>query len=331
MALRIQDYALIGDCETSALVGLNGSIDWLCWPQFDLPACFAAILGTKENGRWLINPRSDATRITRKYRKNTLILETLFETATGAIKLIDFMPLRDGSSNIIRVVVGESGTVPMQTELILRFGYGSIVPWMTYMEDGTLRAIAGPDMVTLQTPVHLYGRDLTSLGEFIVSAGETIPFVLTHTRSTAAAPSAIDHQGALEKTEFFWSQWSAKCREAGEYSEAVVRSLITLKALTFEPTGAIVAAPTTSLPEEIGGVRNWDYRLCWLRDATLTLLALMNAGYSSEAKAWSEWLIRAVAGSPTQIQIMYGLSGERYLTELRFDGRPVTRIRGPSA
>jgi GH15 family glucan-1,4-alpha-glucosidase len=322
MALRIEDYALIGDCETGALVGLDGSIDWLCWPRFDSPACFASLLGTKDNGRWLISPRDGSSRITRTYKNHTLILETHFETASGAVKLTDFMPLRDRCSNIIRIVAGEHGKVAMYTEIVLRFGYGSIIPWVTHMEDGTLRAIAGPDMVTLHTPVHLTGRDFTTVGNFTVSAGETIPFVLSYTDSTADLALPVDHQHALKATESFWLGWSAKCREAGEYTETVVRSLITLKALTFEPTGAVVAAATTSLPEEIGGVRNWDYRLCWLRDATLTLLALMNAGYSSEAREWSEWLIRAVAGSPTQIQIMYGLAGERHLIETELPWLP---------
>jgi GH15 family glucan-1,4-alpha-glucosidase len=315
MPSRIEDYALIGDCEAAALVGRDGSIDWLCWPRFDSDACFAALLGTEEHGRWRIAPRDATARVTRRYRGNTLVLETRFETSEGAVSLIDFMPFRTATPCIIRLVVGERGRVVMDTELILRFGYGAIVPWVTRLDDGTLRAIAGPDMALLRTPIRLVGQNMKTVGEFTVAAGETVPFVLTNAPSHMPPPAPLDPQSVLAETEALWTKWSTRCRPAGHCSEAITRSLITLKALTYWPTGGIVAAPTTSLPEQLGGVRNWDYRFCWLRDATLTLLALMNAGYDQEAHAWREWLLRAVAGSPEQVQIMYGIAGERRLTE----------------
>jgi GH15 family glucan-1,4-alpha-glucosidase len=321
MSSRIEDYALIGDCRSAALVSRDGSIDWLCWPRFDSEACFAALLGTRDHGRWLVAPRDEA-KVTRRYRPDTLILETTFETRDGAATLIDFMPFRDNHSEIVRLVVGMRGTVAMQTELVLRFGYGAVVPWVTKLEDGTLRAIAGPDMVVLRTPVHLKGKDMTTVGAFTVNRGETVPLVLTYSRSHNALPGALDPSAALRDTEKFWAEWSAKCRSAGEWSDAVRRSVITLKALTYAPTGGIVAAPTTSLPEQLGGERNWDYRFCWLRDATLTLLGAMHAGYYEEAQAWREWLLRAVAGSPDQLQIMYGIGGERRLTEWVADWLP---------
>jgi GH15 family glucan-1,4-alpha-glucosidase len=314
MASPIEDYALIGDCQSAALVSRDGSIDWLCWPRFDSEACFAALLGTPDNGRWLIAPRENA-RITRRYRPDTLILETHFETTEGAATLVDFMPHGGRQSEIIRIVHGTRGKLPMHTELILRFGYGAIVPWVTRLENGATRAIAGPDMVVLRTPVHVKGKGMTTVGQFTVSRGETIPLVLTYDRSHNPLPPASDPIAMLEETEKFWTEWASKCRPAGEWSEAVRRSVITLKALTYEPTGGIVAAPTTSLPEQIGGERNWDYRYCWLRDATLTLLGTMHAGYYKEAEAWREWLLRAVAGSPNQLQIMYGIRGERRLNE----------------
>jgi GH15 family glucan-1,4-alpha-glucosidase len=314
MALPIEDYALIGDCETAALVGKDGSIDWLCWPRFDSPACFAALLGTREHGRWQIAPQAPAT-VTRRYRPNTLILETRFETADGAVTLIDFMPMRDGVPNCVRIVRGERGSVAMQTELILRFDYGAVTPWVRHLEDGTLRAVAGPDMVTLATPVHLHGKDMTTVGTFVVEAGDQVPFILSYAPSHLPVPRAVNPHRALESTASYWTHWAAHERRNGPWTEAVTRSLITLKALTFAPTGGIVAAPTTSLPECIGGERNWDYRYCWLRDATLTLLALMNAGYYDEAQAWRDWLTRAVAGRPEELQIMYGIAGERRLTE----------------
>ena len=315
MSSRIEDYALIGDCESAALVGRDGSIDWLCWPRFDSEACFAALLGYDEHGRWRIAPRDDDVRVTRRYRGNTLILETRFETAEGTVLLIDFMPFRTTHPCLIRLVVGERGQVAMATELVLRFGYGAIVPWVTRLDDGTLRAVAGPEMVLLRTPVHLVGQNMKTVGEFTVAAGEVVPFILSNAPSHLAPPAPPDSDAALKETEALWIKWSKKCKPAGHCSDAIIRSLITLKALTYWPTGGIVAAPTTSLPEQLGGVRNWDYRFCWLRDATLTLLALMNGGYGDEAQAWREWLLRAVAGSPEQVQIMYGIAGERRLTE----------------
>ena len=315
MPSRIEDYALIGDCEAAALVARDGSIDWLCWPRFDSDACFAALLGSDEHGHWRIAARDDAARVTRRYRGDTLILETRFETAEGAATLIDFMPLRRANSHVVRLVRGERGKIAMCTELVIRFGYGSIVPWVSRLEDRTLRAIAGPDMLVLRTPATLRGENMRTVGEFTVSEGETVPFVLTFSPSHLPPPEPLDHQAALKETEKFWTEWSCKCRPAGHCSDAIKRSLITLKALTYWRTGGIVAAPTTSLPEQLGGVRNWDYRFCWLRDATLTLLALMNAGYDQEAHEWREWLLRAVAGSPEQVQIMYGIGGERRLSE----------------
>ena len=324
MPLRIEDYAIIGDCQTAALVGRDGSIDWLCWPRFDSDACFAALLGTPDHGRWLIGPREKPARVTRRYHGGTLILETQFETTTGVASIIDFMPLHDGSpgsghvpdnSDIVRLVKGERGQVAMKFELIIRFGYGAIVPWVTHLEDGTLRAIAGPDMVLLHSPVTLRGRDLKTVGEFTVSAGETLSFVLTHSPSHLPPPAALDPVQALSATEAYWQNWASRCALTAPWSEAITRSLVTLKALSYAPTGGIIAAPTTSLPEKLGGARNWDYRFCWLRDATLTLLALMNCGFYDEAHAWRDWLLRAVAGSPDQMQIMYGIAGERRLTE----------------
>jgi GH15 family glucan-1,4-alpha-glucosidase len=315
MASRIEDYALIGDLSTAALVGRDGSIDWLCWPRFDSDACLAALLGSPEHGRWQIAPVGGATRVTRCYRPNTLILETRFETADGAATLIDFMPPREDGSHLVRMVVGERGTVKMHTELVLRFGYGATVPWVTRVDDRTLRGIAGPDTVLVRSDVHLRGENFKTVSEFVVTAGETSCFVLTYVPLHAATPKPLDPQQALASTEQYWMRWAAMSKIGGPWSEAVTRSLITLKALTYAPTGGMVAAATTSLPEQIGGERNWDYRFCWLRDATLTLLALMNAGYYEEANKWRDWLLRAVAGSPWQMQIMYGIGGERRLTE----------------
>jgi GH15 family glucan-1,4-alpha-glucosidase len=313
--MSIEDYALIGDCETAALVSRNGSIDWLCWPRFDSEACFAALLGTQEHGHWQIGPRHPQARITRRYRPKTLILETRFETPEGAVTLIDFMPPRGRHSNVVRIVAAESGRVQMATTLIFRFGYGAVVPWVTRMEDGTWRAIAGPDMVVLRTPVNLRGENLTTVATFSVAAGDMIPFVLTYCSSNQPPPSARDPTASLEAADAFWHDWTGKCSAEGPWHDALMRSLITLKALTYAPTGGIVAAPTTSLPERLGGLRNWDYRFCWLRDATLTLLALMHAGIYWEAQAWREWMIRAIAGSADQIQPLYGISGERRLHE----------------
>jgi len=314
MALRIEDYALIGDLGTAALVGCDGSIDWLCWPRFDSDACFAALLGRPEHGRWLIAPEDEA-KVTRRYRPDTLILETLFETATGAVTVVDFMPPRRDDSHLMRIVVGERGTVEMHTELVLRFGYGATVPWVTRAAPNTWRAIAGPDMVVLRAPVEMRGENLKSVGEFTVKAGQRLAFDISYSLSHRALPDPADAEERLRQTEKFWLEWSAKNRIECPWDGAVRRSLITLKALTYASTGGMAAAPTTSLPEWIGGTRNWDYRYCWLRDATLTLLSLMNAGYYDEAKMWRDWLLRAAAGSPQQIQIMYGIRGERRLTE----------------
>jgi GH15 family glucan-1,4-alpha-glucosidase len=319
---RIEDYALIGDCETAALVGRNGSIDWLCWPRFDSPACFAALLGRAEHGRWVLHPAGDVNRSARRYRDHSLILETRFDTAGGSVTLIDFMPPRGHNSDVVRLVRGESGRVRMSMELVLRFDYGSVVPWVSRLADGTWRAIAGPDMAVLHTPVKMTGKEFTTVAEFDVSAGETIPFVMTYGASHKPPPKPIDPIESLRATETFWKEWAARASADGEWSDAVQRSLMVLKALTYAPTGGIVAAATTSLPERIGGARNWDYRFCWLRDATLTLLALMNAGYHEEARAWRDWLLRAAAGSPGQLQIMYGLAGERQLREWEVDWLP---------
>ena len=315
MPLAIEDYALIGDCETAALVGRDGSIDWLCWPRFDSGACFAALLGGPEHGRWLVAPVEPPVAVVRRYRPGTLVLETEFRCASGTVALVDFMPIRDGASNLVRLVEGRQGRVTMRTELVLRFEYGAAVPWVTRTEAGALRAVAGPDMVELSTAVPLHGEAMRTVGEFTVAAGESRSFTLTYAPSHETAPMPPDAFHALAATAARWRRWSAQCGEMGEWSEPVLRSLITLKALTYAPTGGIVAAPTTSLPEQIGGSRNWDYRFCWLRDATLTLLALLDAGYSEEAAGWRDWLLRAVAGSPDQMQIMYGIAGERRLTE----------------
>ncbi len=314
--MKIEDYALVGDCQTAALVGRNGSIDWLCWPRFDSAACFAALLGTPENGFWKIAPQG-AFRAKRRYRPDTLILETEFDADTGAVTLIDFMPVRSAQSDLVRIVVGRRGRVAMESEGVLRFDYGAFKPWVSLDDSRTqLRAVAGPDMAVLCSPVPLENRERRTCASFEVREGERLAFVLTHTASHLEAPRKVDPEKALEETEAFWRHWSARCTVGDPFAEPVRRSLITLKALTYAPTGAIVAAPTTSLPERIGGVRNWDYRYCWLRDATLTLLALMDGGYYEEAGAWRQWLVRAVAGSPEQIQIMYGIAGERRLPEM---------------
>ncbi len=322
MALRVEDYAIIGDCKTAALVGRDGSIDWLCWPRFDSAACFAALLGTPEHGRWLIAPADMGARATRHYRDGTLILETDFETPDGAVTLIDFMPISGETSNVVRIIIGRRGQLAMRLELVLRFDYGSIVPWVTRLDDGTLQAVAGPDMTVLRTPIELRGENFKTVADFIVSEGQTVPLVLTFGLSHRAVPEPIDPIAALSDTEVFWNNWSTGCSDMGEWSGLVRRSLITLKALTYQPTGGIVAAPTTSLPEKLGGTRNWDYRYCWLRDATLTLLSLMHGGFYDEAQDWGLWLHRAVAGLPAQAQIMYGIAGERRLTEIELPWLP---------
>src|SRR5246127_1982908 len=315
MALKIEDYAMIGDCKTAALVGRNGSIDWLCWPRFDSAACFAALLGECENGRWLIAPKGEPIAVSRRYRTGTLVLETEFQTESGRATLVDFMVPGDGA-HLVRIVVGQQGWVYFRNEFVLRFNYGATVPWVNRLDDGDISAIAGPERVVLRTPVTLYGEDMKTLGEFAIEAGQSIPFALSYGPSFQNHPPQIDAFDALERTQAFWREWSDRCPQVGPWTEMVKRSLITLKGLTFAPTGGMVAAPTTSLPELIAGVRNWDYRYCWLRDATFTLLALMHLGYYDEARAWRDWLVRAVAGSPQQIQIMYGVGGERWLPEL---------------
>jgi GH15 family glucan-1,4-alpha-glucosidase len=315
LSSAIEDYGLIGDCETAALVGRDGSIDWLCWPAFDSDACFAALLGTRQNGRWLIAPAEAVESRSRRYWDNSLILETRFATAGGVVALIDFMPPRGDASDIVRLVRGVTGRVKLKMELVIRFGFGADIPWVRRTEDGALLAIGGPDMTVLRTPVETRGVDLTTVAEFDVSEGDSIPFVLTYGSSHRPVPAPIDPARALRDTEDFWTEWCGHCSYQGDHRDLVMRSLITLKALTYEPTGGIVAAPTTSLPEKLGGARNWDYRFCWLRDATFTLLALMNSGYTEEAAAWHNWLLRAVAGSPANMQIMYGIMGQRRLLE----------------
>jgi GH15 family glucan-1,4-alpha-glucosidase len=318
----IEDYALIGDCLTSALVSRDGSIDWLCWPSFDSDACFTALLGSAEHGRWQIAPKANPKNITRAYRHDTLILETRFECDSGVITLIDFMPPRGKASDIVRLVRGDAGVVAMEMELIVRFGSGANIPWVRRLEDQTLLFIAGPDMAVMRTPVELEGKDMTTCARFDVSAGEIIPFVFTYDASHLPVPEPIDPTQALADTENFWNEWSGRGTYRGKHRDLVQRSLITLKALTYAPTGGIVAAPTTSLPEKLGGARNWDYRYCWLRDATFTLLALMNGGYQAEAAAWHNWLLRSVAGSPADMQIMYSITGQRRLLEWQADWLP---------
>jgi GH15 family glucan-1,4-alpha-glucosidase len=314
VAARIEDYALIGDCETAAIVDNNGSIDWLCWPDFSSEACFASLLGTEENGHWTICPADGKWTTTRKYRDHTLILETTFEQADGAIRLIDFMPIRERFSDVVRIVEGVRGKLALRMELVLRFDYGRTVPWVTHIDNG-VRAIAGPNLAVLHTNVPVHGENLKTVAEFNVSQGERVGFTLTYGTSYSPDPEPIDAEQALKDTENFWEPWAAQLKYEGKYRDAVERSLITLKAMTFRPTGGVVAAVTTSLPESIGGVRNWDYRYCWLRDTTFTLLALTNGGYFDEAEAWQNWLLRALAGSPDQVQIMYGVKGERQLLE----------------
>ncbi|MFI1399655.1 glycoside hydrolase family 15 protein [Streptomyces sp. NPDC020681] len=316
MTPRIEDYALIGDLQTAALVGNDGSIDWLCLPRFDSGACFAAILGDKDNGHWRLAPKGASTCARRGYIGDSLVLESVWETRTGTVKVIDFMPQRDTTPDVMRIVEGVSGTVEMTATLRLRFDYGSVVPWVRRVDDQRV-AIAGPDSVWLRSdpPVKTWGQQLSTVSSFTVGPGEKVAFALTWHPSNKPRPELVDPYEALETSLQDWFEWSARCETQGRYREPVVRSLITLKALTYHPTGGIVAAPTTSLPEELGGVRNWDYRFCWLRDATLTLGALLDGGYQEEAWAWRDWLLRAVAGDPADLQIMYGLAGERRLPE----------------
>ena len=319
MSSPIEDHALIGDCETAALVSKSGSVDWLCWPRFDSQACFSALLGSPSHGRWQIAPAITRCGTRRRYLHNTLILETEFTSADGAaaVAVVDFMPLRQGqlTSHVVRLVTGKRGRMPMRTELILRFGYGNWVPWVRRSETGELIAIAGPHMAVLRTPIELRGEELTTVGDFTVSAGQQVAFCLTYTPSHLPVPEPTDVDAALRATTQFWQEWTSAGRCTEWQRDIVTRSLITLKALTCAPYGGIVAAPTTSLPERLGGPRNWDYRFCWLRDATFSLLTLMNAGHYDEAQAWGSWLLRAAAGSPDEIQIMYGIAGERRLAE----------------
>ena len=322
MPSKIEDYALIGDLETCALVARDGSIDWLCVPHFASPACFAALLGTPEHGRWLLAPSVAVQSVSRRYRGDSLILETEMQCDTGRVRIIDFMPVRTKAIDVVRIIEGIEGTVPMRMELAIRFGYGAIVPWVRALDDG-IRAIAGPDTVYLRSDVPLRGEGFSTVADFNVAAGDRVAFDLTWTETHSPEPERRDDlQLRLAQTEEFWREWSSRCTYEGPWRDVVMRSLITLKALTYAPSGGIVAAATTSLPEWIGGVRNWDYRHCWLRDATFSLYALTVGGYTDEAVAWREWLVNAVAGRPEELQIVYGIRGERHLTELELDWLP---------
>lgn len=314
MVAAIEDYALIGDLLTAALVGRDGAVDWLCLPDFDSPACFAALLGGRQAGSWQLAPAEGGSAARRRYRDDSLILETEWDTEDGCVRLIDFMPLRDEAADVVRIVEGVSGTVPMTMTMSLRFDYGHVVPWVRRRDDG-LSAIAGPDAVWLRTPVRMQGQGLTTVADFTVAEGQRIPFVLTHRFSHLPSPQPVDAERALAETGRWWSAWMAQCRYTGRWQPEVRRALLLLKALTFAPTGGILAAATTSLPEQLGGSRNWDYRYCWLRDATFTLQALLGTGFVEEARAWREWLVRAVAGDPADLQIMYGVDGRRRLPE----------------
>src|ERR1041385_5193687 len=314
LSLPLEDYALVGDCHTAALISKMGSVDWLCFPHFDSPACFAALLGTPEHGRWEISPAIPVKKVQRRYRPESLVLETEFHTADGVVMLVDCMTPRDDMPNLLRMVVGKSGHVPMTLELIIRFDYWPVDPWVRRTRHG-ISAIAGPDRLSLRTKAPLRGENLTTVSEFIVAKGEKVSFDLTWHPSHLREVHVGNVAAHIASTDKWWQKWTNRCNYKGRWREAVIRSLITLKALTFTPTGGIVAAPTTSLPERLGGVRNWDYRYCWLRDATLTLLAFLDGHLHEEARSWREWLVRAVAGSPDQMQIMYGIAGERRLAE----------------
>jgi GH15 family glucan-1,4-alpha-glucosidase len=314
--MKLEDYGFIGDTYTGALVGINGSIDWLCTPRFDSDACFAALLGTEKNGHWRIHPREPVQRVRHAYIDDTLILETVFETANGSVRLIDFMPPCGKYRDVVRIVEGLHGCVDMELKLVIRFDYGMTIPWVQSIPGG-LTATAGPNALVLRSDVPTFGEDLSTVARFSVAEGERKSFVLTWYPSHDPVPTAISADESLRETESYWREWSSRCTYQGPYRSAVLRSLVTLKGLTYAPTGGIVAALTTSLPEKIGGVRNWDYRFCWLRDATFTLYSFMQSGYTEEAAAWSHWLLRAVAGDPAQLQIMYGTAGERRLTEVQ--------------
>ncbi|CAN5365792.1 glycoside hydrolase family 15 protein [soil metagenome] len=318
---RIEDYGLIGDLQTAALVGRDGSIDWACFPRFDSSACFAALLGTAEHGRWIVAPRTDSWLAGRRYHPRSLVLETDWESDTGAVRVIDFMPPRGEAPDIVRIVEGVRGEVEMSSELVIRFDYGVTIPWVRQIDGGRI-AVAGPDGLCFRTPVENRGENMRTLGEFTVRKCDRVPFVLTWYPSNERPPQAIDAEHALRDTLDYWDKWTGCCVYDGKWTEEVQHSLIVLKALTYAPTGGIVAAATTSLPEKIGGERNWDYRFCWLRDATLTLLAFLNAGYLDEARAWRVWLLRAAAGDASALQIMYGVAGERRLAEYTIDWLP---------
>lgn len=328
--MRIEDYAVIGDCHTAALVGRNGSIDWLCMPRFDSAACFAALLGESRHGRWLIAPdrkikpykNRGSPRVTRRYRGDSLILETEFRTATGAAKVIDFMPMGGADRSIVRIVEGVSGRVEMETELVIRFDYGVTIPWVNRIDSKTISAVAGPNMLCVRTPVDIRGKNMHSAARFTVRKGERVPFVLSYRESHYHLPDVIDADIALEQAEKYWADWTGICKLKGKWRGEIVRSLLTLKSLSYKPTGGIVAAVTTSLPEQIGGSRNWDYRYCWLRDATFTLLAFLNAGYTEEANVWQHWLVRVIAGAPQQLQTMYDVMGGKRLDELELAHLP---------
>jgi GH15 family glucan-1,4-alpha-glucosidase len=313
--MKIEDYGFISDMHSGALVGCNGSVDWLCLPQFGSEACFAALLGSEKNGHWKIAPKGDETTSAQSYRENTLVLETLFDTPAGQVRLIDFMPPRGRYRDIVRIVEGVSGSLEMEMKLVIRFDYGMTIPWVR-QPDGLLSAIAGPNALALRTDVPTSGEDLSTVARFTVAQGERKYFLLTWHPSHEPPPPPVKPDEALDETEAYWKEWASRCKYHGGWRDAVMRSLLTLKALTYAPTGGVMAALTTSLPEKLGGTRNWDYRFCWLRDATFTLFSLMHAGYTEEASAWSHWLLRAVAGDPAQLQIMYGAAGERRLTEV---------------
>ncbi|MFF7925160.1 glycoside hydrolase family 15 protein [Streptomyces mirabilis] len=333
MAGRIEDYALIGDMQTAALVCRDGTVDWLCLPRFDSHAIFAGLLGTEEHGFWRLGPAHAAdaeppTAARRTYRGDSLILESEWDTPRGTVRVTDFMPPRDGAPQLIRIVEGVTGRVPMRSALRMRFSYGRVVPWV-HKHEGRTVAVAGPDSVWFDTACETYGKALTTYADFTVAPGDRIAFTISWEPSHKKPPALPEPEQALEATEDFWRDWVDQCTYHGPYREAVVRSLITLKALTYAPTGGIVAAPTTSLPEEIGGVRNWDYRYTWLRDAAITLSSLLRTGYRDEARAWREWLLRAVAGDPENLQIMYGIAGERELGEAELDWLPGYENSGP--
>lgn len=331
MASPIEDYAIIGDTQTAALVARDGSIDWLCVPRFDSAAVFASLLGTHDHGRWKLAPAGGIQRIERRYRDDTLVLETTFHTDGGVVRVIDCMPIRDKSVDVVRVIEGISGRVPVHMDLRMRFDYGSILPWVT-RADGRLHATAGPDSMVLSTPAPIEGAGPATVADFVIGEGDSVPFVLSWYPSNETAPRARGGKDAVARTAAWWTRWSKRCTYRGARRELVMRSLITLNALRYAPTGGIVAAATTSLPEWIGSVRNWDYRYCWLRDSVLTLFALIRGGFDKEALAWRDWLLRAAAGDPSRLQIMYGISGERRLDEYEvgwlpgYDGSAPVRV-----